>query len=291
MYRCTLLSGFFLSYLSNQLSNTHPQFHGLKFSRSWNFWVFLDVLLLLPSSSAIFLGDVMALKTQEFSKRTCLSHTWLQHAGAHWVLLQHTATHECVGRHREVLLGAMASMLLAAGAPSEAEAQRQVWLVDICDVTYWYVLRGSLMCVMWLIDMCDMTHSYMWHDAFIYLENVARGGRAVGSRGTTPGMTHWYVCGDSLTCVTWLIDMYDVTHCYVWRDSLICAMWLIRTCDMTHSYVWSMLLVAGAQSQAKAQRQARNSQKSWQNLIRFFKTKQKTQLTTEVSIHQNSSIW
>ena len=73
-------------------------------------------------------------------------------------------------------------------------------------------------------------------------------------------MTHWH---DSLTCVTWLIDICDMTHwnvghvlCIsgqtsdasseassVWHDSLICVTWLIDMCDMTHWYVWHRLLL------------------------------------------------
>ena len=89
----------------------------------------------------------------------------------------------------------------------------ETWLVDMCDMSHWYVWDDSFICVTWLIYMCDMTHWYVWHD--------------------------------SLVCVTWLIDMCDMAHSYVWHDSLVCVTWplisvtwLIHMCDMTHSYAW-----------------------------------------------------
>jgi len=41
------------------------------------------------------------------------------------------------------------------------------WLVDMCDETYWYVWRDSLICVTWLIAICDVTHWCMWLDSLV----------------------------------------------------------------------------------------------------------------------------
>ena len=40
-------------------------------------------------------------------------------------------------------------------------------------------------------------------------------------------MTRWYVWHDSLICMTWRTDVFDMTN-----------LWLIEICDMTHGYVW-----------------------------------------------------
>ena len=48
-----------------------------------------------------------------------------------------------------------------------------------------------------------MTHSHVSHDSFIH----------------TCGMTYWYVCHDSFTCVNWLIHLHDMTHSSARHDS------------------------------------------------------------------------
>ena len=76
--------------------------------------------------------------------------------------------------------------------------------------------------------MFDMTHSYVCHDSFTRVTRLIQ----------MCDMTHSFMWHDSFKCVTWLIQMCDMTHSNVWHDSFICVTWLIQMCDMTHSYVW-----------------------------------------------------
>ena len=46
------------------------------------------------------------------------------------------------------------------------ESQCESWLVQMCDMTRWYVWHDSFICVTWLVHMCDMTRSYVWHDSW-----------------------------------------------------------------------------------------------------------------------------
>jgi len=86
------------------------------------------------------------------------------------------------------------------------------WLIDICDMTHWWVCHDSLILVTWLIHICDMTHSYMWPDSFISVS--------------------WLVsCVWHHSCirVTWLIYICDMTD-WPWSQQS-------HMCDMTHSYM------------------------------------------------------
>jgi len=128
--------------------------------------------------------------------------------------------------------------------------------------------HGPYLCWTRLARMCDMTHSYVWHNSFIWFDDLI-----------VSFETHSHVRHDSSTCLTWLIYTCDIctcemTHTYVWHDSLyVCrdsfiwldnlifnfeiysyvwhdaftgVTWLIHTrkktdacmCDMTHAYVW-----------------------------------------------------
>ena len=96
----------------------------------------------------------------------------------------------------------------------------------------------------WLTHMWDMTHSYVRHDS-LPVRRRDYGGRcccaALAPRHASslalppriapvcPDVRH-----DSLTCETWLIDMWDMTHWHVRHDSLICETWLIDMWDMTY---------------------------------------------------------
>jgi len=50
-------------------------------------------------------------------------------------------------------------------------------------------------------------------------------------------MTHLHMWHDSLTYVTWLIYICDMTHWHMWHDSFTYVTWLIDLCDMTHLHV------------------------------------------------------
>ena len=98
-------------------------------------------------------------------------------------------------------------------------------LVDMCDVTRWYVWHYVLIYGTWLIHVCDMTHKYVWWDSCAL-------------------MIHSCV---SLTCVTWRVNMWHMADSYMWHDSQICVMklmciddtlmCLVDMCDMTRWYV------------------------------------------------------
>jgi len=148
------------------------------------------------------------------------------------------------------------------------------WLIDMCDVTRWYVWRDSLIyvtwlvhileeegaipkttihCIPWLMTMCDMFDSYVWHDSFIcvsWLVHLCDMTRlySVGG-GNHQETTNIACCAFHVThmnesfhtneSVLRLIHWSHIrmTHLYVWHDSCTCVTWLMHMCDMTHSYV------------------------------------------------------
>ena len=61
--------------------------------------------------------------------------------------------------------------------------------------------------------MRNMTHSYTWHDWFLFVTVL-------------------------ITCLTWLVHIFDMTHAYMFYDLFMCMAWLPDMCHMTHSYVW-----------------------------------------------------
>ena len=140
-----------------------------------------------------------------------------------------------------------------------------IWLICMCDTTYWYAWGR--------VHMCDMTYSqvlldsfYVWHELQVILRKRATNYRALlqkmtynskaSYRSSPPSMcemNHSYVWNDSFICMTWLIHVWDVTHshvCYcsficvtwpesfIWHDSFIRVTWPIYMRDMTHSHVW-----------------------------------------------------
>jgi len=129
------------------------------------------------------------------------------------------------------------------------------WLIDVCEVTHWYVKwlidmwSDSLICVTWLIEMCDMTHwyvrrdslmcdvthwymwldSYVWHDSSLSWQQILRlrlSNHGNMTHSYTCNVTHSYVC-DTMTHSNM---RYTMTHWYVGRDALMC-------CDITYSYM------------------------------------------------------
>ena len=98
-----------------------------------------------------------------------------------------------------------------------------------CAMTYSYVCRVTFLFATWLIDMCDMTHWYVWHFSCICLKpellwwNPRVAVMCVTCHTRMCDMTHSYVCRDPFMCVTWPIHMCDMTNSYVWHDSLICV--------------------------------------------------------------------
>jgi len=132
------------------------------------------------------------------------------------------------------------------------------WLIHTCDMTHTYVRRDSSMRVTSQFHVCDMTHSYVWHDScicmkwlihvwhdsFIYVTWLIHACDMTHS--SMFDMTHWfmshithlYMGHDSLTCVAWLIQTWDIVHSCVWHDSFMCVTRLIHSCNMTQSRVW-----------------------------------------------------
>jgi len=86
-----------------------------------------------------------------------------------------------------------------------------------CNVPHSYVT--------WLIYICNMTHVYVWHASF-----------------RTGDMYHWYVCCDSLVCVTWLIHMFWCTGPHVMHLNESC-----RTHEWVMSHTWKRTALRAAQ--------------------------------------------
>jgi len=129
-----------------------------------------------------------------------------------------------------------------------------VWRDSFICVTHWHVRHGTLTCVTWLkvkrdeesqkrwrkskespfslrlcatwlIHACDVTQFYVCHDSLICV-------------------THSHVWHDSLICATWLIPdkgsqrrRYSAFTC-VWHDSFVCVTWLIRMRDSFTRVTW-----------------------------------------------------
>jgi len=79
------------------------------------------------------------------------------------------------------------------------------WLIDMCDMTHWYVWRDWFLRATWCIHT---THWYVRHESLICYT------------------THWYVRHNSFTCATWIIHMCNMTHTH------------IHTHTYTHTNTW-----------------------------------------------------
>jgi len=139
------------------------------------------------------------------------------------------------------------SLLIFSGGASRTSAGPRTegtcatWLIDMCDMTHWYV---------W-----NMTHWYAWHDSFMSggASRISAGPRAEGTRATwlhSCVWLDWFTC-EGARCLTWLINVCDMIHWYAWHDTFLSG-GASRTsagprteymCDMTHWYVWHDSLI------------------------------------------------
>jgi len=155
-----------------------------------------------------------------------------------------------------------------------ARAVYVTYLIDILDLSHWYMWHDSLECATWLPDICDTTpwnvrhdsqiyvtrlsrrhsyvigfchsymrfdrmHSFMRHDSRIYvtwLTGMCDMTRSCVWHGRRH-MTYIYLWHDSFTRVTWRIRMRDVTPWYVRHDSFRCVMRIAHMCDISHSFM------------------------------------------------------
>jgi len=75
---------------------------------------------------------------------------------------------------------------------------RVTWYVCVYGMTRSYITCAMTCCLYemtWLVNMCDMTRWYVWLDSFICATSLVN----------MCDMTRWYVWHDSLVCVTWLV--------------------------------------------------------------------------------------
>jgi len=140
---------------------------------------------------------------------TCVNNEWLRHSLTcvrnGWLIW-------CI--HRLICLDDMCSLIWLI-----------VWLIDMCDMTHWYVRHDSLICATWLIDMCDMTHWYVRHDS----------------------LYDSLICATWLAhvCTQWLIDMTHEIHMLIFLIHMCLliwlTVWLIHICRMTHSHAHALI--------------------------------------------------
>ena len=93
-----------------------------------------------------------------------------------------------------------------------------IWLIHIFYMHYslWCMLfwSQSSIYVTWLyirdmIHICDMTKSFVWHDSYICVICLSRGGI---SSFSCKGLFTWH---HLFTYVAWLMHISDITHTYV----------------------------------------------------------------------------
>jgi len=133
-------------------------------------------------------------------------------------------------------------------------------ILEVCDMTHWYVWHDSFTCGTWLFRMWDIHDSSICGTWLIYLGNMfdfVPLPFLFYQIWEVRDMTHWYVWNDLFTCGTWLMYTWDMSLSYVGHDSFItlaicstsfcclffftrfwrCVIWLTDVFEMTYSHV------------------------------------------------------